>query len=216
MKRLFPTLTVFALSLAGCTSLQTSLPLTDQPPQPSLSSRVFAGHAKAARFVAGSWLPAPEHDYDFIVLERRFADRWETVKEIHRRHPRYDGSAGPRDQTLYFTVRTSPSADGGLDLTVEGSLGSGKGHEAPGGGAVIELAAAARGWFVPFDTVRISQDREGTSGRLAESVVLFSLRDGKEIPFMRMAEEGLVYRPVPVSRGKNGVVRGSQKGGLIP
>lgn len=196
MKRLFPLLAVFALSLAGCTSLQTSLPLTDQPLQPPLSSRVFAGQARAARFIDGSWLPTPEHDYDFLVLERRFAGRWEAVKEIHRRHTRYDGSAGPRDQTLYFTVRTSPSADGGLDLTVEGSLGTGKGHEGPGGGVVIELAAAVRGWFVPFDTVRISQSSEGTVGRFTETIELFFRRDGKEIPFMRMAEEGIVYRPV--------------------
>lgn len=195
MKQLFPLLAVIALSLAACTSLRTSLPLTDQPPQPPLSSSVFAGHARATRFVAGSWLPVPEHDYDFLVLERRFADRWEAVKEIHRRHPRYDGSAGPRDQTIYFTVRTSPAAGGGLDLAVEGSLGTGKGHEAPGGGAVIELAAAARGWFVPFDAVRISQSRGGATGRLAETVELFSRRDGKEIPFMMMAEEGIVYLP---------------------
>jgi hypothetical protein len=195
MKRLFPLLAAITLSLAACTSLQTSLPLTDQPPQPPLSSSVYAGHARAARFVAGSWLPDPEQDYDFLVLERRFADRWEAVKEIHRRHPRYDGGAGPRDQTLYFTVRTSPTADGGLDLAVEGNLGIGKGHMRPGGGLVIELAAAARGWFVPFDTVRISQSREEATGRLAETVELFSRRDGKEIPFMRMAEEGVVYRP---------------------
>jgi hypothetical protein len=195
MKHLFPLLVAIAFSLTACTTLQSSLPLTDQPPQRPLSSSVFAGHARAARFVAGSWLPVPEHDYDFLVLERRFADRWEAVKEIHRRHPRYDGRAGPRDQTLYFTVRPSPTADGGLDLAVEGSLGAGKGHEGPGGGLVIELAAAARGWFVPFDTVRISQSREGATGRLAETVELFSRRDGEETPFMRMAEEGIVYRP---------------------
>ena len=195
MKRLFPLLAAIAFSLAACTSLQTSLPLTDQQPQPPLSSSVYAGHARAARFVAGSWLPVPEQDYDFLVLERRFADRWEAVKEIHRRHPRYDGGAGPRDQTLYFTVRPSPSADGGLDLAVEGNLGVGKGHEGPQGRLVIELAAAARGWFIPFDTVRISQSREKAAGRLAETVELFSRRNGKEIPFMRMAEEGIIYRP---------------------
>lgn len=195
MKHLFPLLIAISLFLAACTSLKTSLPLTDQPPQRPLSSSVFAGHARAARFVAGNWLPVPEHDYDFLVLEMRFADRWEAVKQIHRRHPRYDGRAGPRDQTHYFTVRPSPTADGGLDLAVEGSLGAGKGHEQPGGGLVIELAAAARGWFVPFDTVRISQSREEATGRLAETVELFSRRDGQEIPFMRMAEEGIVYRP---------------------
>jgi hypothetical protein len=197
MKRSFPLLAAIALSLAACTSLQSPLPLADQPPQPPLSSSVFAGHARAERFVAGSWLPVPEHDYDFLVLERRYADRWETVKEIHRRHPRYDGRAGPRDQTLYFTVSTSPAADGGLDLAMSGSLGSGTGHEAPGGVVVVELAAAARGWFVPFDTVRISRESQGASGRVAETVELFSRRAGKEIPFMRMAEEGTLYRPAP-------------------
>jgi hypothetical protein len=195
LKRLFPLLAAIALSLAACTSLQTSLPLTDQPPQPPLSSSVFAGHAQAARFVAGSWQPLPEHDYDFIVMERRFAERWEAVKEIHRRHPRYDGGAGPRDQTLYFTVRTSTTADGGLDLAVEGSLGTGKGHMGPEGGLIIELTAADRGWFVPFDTVRISQSRQEAAGRLAETVELFSRRNGEEVPFMRMTEEGIVYRP---------------------
>lgn len=195
MKLIFPLLAV-VLSLAACTSLQSSLPITDRPPQQPLTSSVFAGHARAARFVAGSWLPAPEHDYDFLVLERRYADRWEAVKEIHRRHPRYDGRAGPRDQTLYFTVRTSPASDGGLDLTVEGSLGVGRGHEGPDGRLVIELAAAARGWLVPFDTIRIRQSRGGADGRLAETVELFSRRQGKEIPFMRMEEEGTVYRPV--------------------
>jgi hypothetical protein len=195
MKRLFPLLATIALSLSACASLQTSLPLTDQPPQPPLSSSVFAGHAQAARFVAGSWQPVPEHDYDFIVLERRFAERWEAIKEIHRRHPRYDGRAGPRDQTHYFTVRTSATADGGLDLTVEGSLGTGKGHMGPEGGLVIELTAADRRWFVPFDTVRISQSREEAAGRLAETVELFSRRNGEEVPFMRMKEEGIVYRP---------------------
>jgi len=193
--RLFPLLAAIALSLTACTSLQTSLPLTDQPPQPPLSSSVFAGHAQAARFVAGSWQPLPEQDYDFIVMERRFAERWETVKEIHRRHPRYDGGAGPRDQTLYFTVRTSTTADGGLDLAVEGSLGTGKGHLGAEGGLVIELTAADRGWFVPFDTVRISQSRQDAAGRLAETVELFSRRNGEEVPFMRMMEEGIVYRP---------------------
>jgi hypothetical protein len=195
MRYLFPLLAATILSLSACASLQTSLPLTDQPPQPPLSSSVYAGHARATRFDAGSWLPVPEQDYDFLVLERRFADHWEAVKEIHRRHPRYDGGAGPRDQTLYFTVHTSSTTDGGLDLTAEGSLGDGKGHMGPGGGLVIELASAVRGWFVPFDTVRISQNLEETTGRLAETVELFSRRNGVEIPFMRMLEEGVVYRP---------------------
>lgn len=185
---------VVTVLLGGCASTRSPLPLAEGPPP--AASLVFAGHGRAFRFAKEAWVAAPEHDYDFIVLERRSADRWETIKEVHRRHPRYDGRAGPRDQTLWFVIRTSAAADGGLDLEVEGTLGRGKGHEAAGGeGVVLELAYARKGWFVPFDTVRIRQERLVADGRLEETVELLSRKDGREAPFMKMEEQGLVYRP---------------------
>ncbi len=196
MKGLRYFLFIIAFPLAACTSLSTPLPLTDVPPPAVLSSRVFVGYAWASRFAKGNWVQVPEYNYEFLVLERRFTDRWEVIKEIHRRHPRYDGRAGPRDQTLYSVVRTSPAVDGGLNLAVEGTLGAGTGHEEPGGGLVVELASAERGWFVTFDTIRIRQKRGAMDGRLEEVVELFSKRDGKEIPFMRMREEGIIYQPI--------------------
>jgi len=196
MKELRYLLFITIFPLAACASLSTPLPLTEVPPPAALSSRVFVGYAWASHFANGNWTQVSEYNYEFLVLERRFNDRWEVIKEIHRRHPRYDGRAGPRDQTLYFVVRTSPAVDGGFDLAVEGTLGAGKGHEAPGGGLVLELVPAERGWFVPFDTIRIRQSRETTYGRLEEVVELFSRRGGKEIPFMRMREEGIVYQPI--------------------
>jgi hypothetical protein len=197
MKRLRSLLLLVALSVGACSSLHTSLPLTDVPPPATLSSTVFAGHARAFRFVHGDWTADPGNDYDLFVIERRFPDRWEVVKEIHRRNPSYDGRAGPRDQTLYFVVRTSPAADGGLDLTVEGTLGAGKGHEeARSSGLVLELAAAEKGWLVPFDTIRIRQIRGTQSGRFEEIVELFSRREGREIPFMKFEEEGTIYQPI--------------------
>jgi hypothetical protein len=196
MKRLFSVLFALAFPLVACSSLRTPLPLTDGPPPPALSSSVFVGYAQALRFADANWVRVPEYDYEFLVLERRYADRWEAVKEIHHRHPRYDGRAGPRDQTLYFLVRTSPAPGGGLDLTVEGTLGAGKGREEVGGGLVIEMASAERGWFIPSDTIRIRQTRGTAKGRLEEVVELFSRRDGREIPFMKMREEGMVYRPI--------------------
>jgi hypothetical protein len=63
------------------------------------------------------------------------------------------------------------------------------------GELVIELTAAERGWFVPFDTVRISQSRKESAERLSETVELFSRRNGEVVPFMRMTEEGIIYRP---------------------
>lgn len=193
----FPALLATAALLAGCSSSTSPLPLTDVPPPAFSSSSVFAGHARAFRFVKEAWIAVPEYDYDFVVLERRSADRWETVKEIHRRHPKYDGRAGPRDQTLYFLVRTSPAPDGGIDLVVEGTLGRGSGHEKPGGGGVVlELASSRKGWFIPFDTIRIRQERPAVEGRFQETVELLAKKDGREVPFMKMEEDGLVYRPV--------------------
>jgi hypothetical protein len=196
VKKLRYLLFIVLSPLAACTSLSTPLPLTEVPPRTAVSSRVFVGYAWASHFAKGNWAQVPEYNYEFLVLERRFGDRWEVIKEIHRRHPRYDGRAGPRDQTLYFIVRTSPAVDGGLDLAVEGTLGAGRGHEEPDGGLVLELASAEKGWFVPFDTIRIRQNRGATYGRLEEVVELFARRGGKEIPFMRMREEGIVYQPL--------------------
>ena len=198
MIRTFSILLALAAFLAGCSSTRSPLPLTDSPPVVPSSSSVFVGHARAFRFAEGAWVAAPDHDYDFLVLERRFADHWEAVKEIHRRHPKYDGRAGPRDQTLYFSVRMSPASDGGYDLVVDSSLGRGSGHEKAGSrGLDLEIAYAGKGWFVPFDTIRIRQERPVVNGRIQETVELFSKGKGAEFPFMKMEEEGRVYRPVP-------------------
>jgi hypothetical protein len=195
MKRLRCILFFFIFPLVACANLRTPLPLSEVPPAPALSSTVFVGYAQASRFVNGNWVPVPEYDYEFLLLERRFSARWETTKEIHRRHPRYDGRAGPRDQTLSFIVRTSPAPGGGTDLAVEGTLGEGKGREEAEGGLVIELASAQRGWFIPFDTIRIRQARGPDKGRVEEVVELFSIKDGREVPFMKMHEKGVIYRP---------------------
>jgi len=188
-------LAAIGLILAACAPLHSPLPLREGPPPAAQSATVYAGHALAFCYLAGEWQRVPEHDYDFLLLEQRFADRWETVKEIHRRNPRYDGRAGPRDQTLHFVVLTRPAADGGLDLAVDGTLGSGKGHQAASGNVELELAAADRGWLVPFDTIRLRQNRAAT-GQVAETVELFSRREGREVPFMKLEEKGTVFRPV--------------------
>ncbi len=77
-------------------------------------------------------------------------------------------------------------------MKVEGTLGAGTGREKADGGLVIELASAVRGWFVPFDTIRIRQSPRTAEGKMEEVVELFSKRDGLEIPFMKMQEEGRI------------------------
>jgi len=184
------------LLLSGCASTKSTLPTVEELPAPSSSSKVLAGRGRAFRHAKGVWVAAPAYDYEFVVVERRYADRWETTKEIHRRHPKYDGRAGPRDQALWFLVRTSPAPGGGLDLAVEGTLGRGTGHEKPGGaGTVLELSRGTKSFFVPFDAIRIRQEPADADGLFRETVELFSRKDGTEVPFMKMEEEGLVYVP---------------------
>jgi hypothetical protein len=200
MRRLAIVMFVVAFPfLAGC-ALHSPLPLIEGPPPVPLSSSVYNGYARAFRFIDGGWIPVPGYDYEFLTFESRYAKRWDVIKEIHHRDPRYDGGAGPRDQTLYFVVHTSPASDGGLDLVVGGTLGTGKGHEKPGGaGLVIEIASAEKGWFVPFNMIRIRQDRANKNARFHEIVELFSTTERREIPFMKMEEKGIIYLPLPRS-----------------
>ncbi|HSB37001.1 MAG TPA: hypothetical protein VLH41_08985, partial [Thermoanaerobaculia bacterium] len=184
-------------SLAGCASGSLPLPLAESPPPVPTSSSVFAGHARAFRFVNEGWVAAPEDDYDFLVLEKRYSDHRDVVKEIYRRHPKYGGRSGPRVQTLWFSIRMSPAADGGFDLVATTSEGNGTGHETAGeGGLSLEIAYARTNWFVPFDTIRIRQDRSTSPGRRMETVTLIKKGKGTETPFMKMEEDGLVYKPV--------------------
>jgi len=200
MSRLSPALlalaAAFLASLAACASGSLPLPLAESPPPVPTSSSVFAGHARAFRFVNEAWVAAPEDDYDFLVLEERYSEHREVIKEIYRRHPKYGGRSGPRVQTLWFSIRMSPAADGGFDLVATTSEGNGMGHETAGGGLSLEVAYARKNWFVPFDTIRIRQDQSASPGRLMETVTLIKKGKGTETPFMKMEEDGLVYKPV--------------------
>jgi hypothetical protein len=189
-------LLALTFALGACGGGASRLPLVSAPPAEPAASSVFVGRATAFRSLHGVWTRVPGYDYDFTVVERRFPSRWDVVKEIHRRHPDYDGLAGPRDQTLHFEIAASSASDGGLDLAVRGTLGSGTGHEDRSGRLLLELRSASKGWFVPYDSIRIRQDRADADGRLAETVELFSTKRGTEIPFMRMEETGQLFRPV--------------------
>ncbi len=52
-----------------------------------------------------------------------------------------------------------------------------------------------KGLLVPFDTVRITQRRPRTQGQVAETVELFSRKEGAEKPFLKLEEEGVTHQP---------------------
>lgn len=151
---------------------------------------VWVGEGKAERLEDGQWRRAETFDYEFTVENRRFADHWESVKHLKRRHPAYDGSAGPREQTMYFRVDLGQvDAGGKVPLALRTSLGAGQGvadREFREATLVLHPDISR---FAPFDTYRISQRYLYEDGRLVETVSL----DKGERPWVRNQESASLF-----------------------
>lgn len=158
-------------------------------PAPELTL-VWVGYGEAERFDDGKWQRTPAFDYEFTVEQRRYADRWESVKHLRRRHPDYDGSAGPRELTYYFQLELGATGkDDQIPLQLTSTLG-------PGEGTTDREFRAARltfhpdvSMFAPFDTYRIAQRYDYQGGLLEETV---SLDDGDK-PWVRNHEKAALY-----------------------
>lgn len=106
--------------------------------------------------------------YEFSVEQRRYPTHWESVKLMRRRHQAYDGSAGPREQTLFFRIDYSPSGEAAIHST----LGAGRGQtDADFRHSTLEISADV-GRFAPFERYRITQRYDYEAGALDEEVSL--------------------------------------------
>lgn len=168
----------------------TGLSLAGENSEQPLATLVWVGHGRAERLEGGTWRRVPQFDYEFSVEQRRFADRWESTKTMRRRHPEYDGSAGPRLQSYLFQLRLGPGADGAtVAYDITSSLGKGTGRgDREFRGAVLEIDADTS-VFAPFDRYRITQQYQYEAGKLVE---LVELNDGAS-PWVRNHEEALLY-----------------------
>jgi hypothetical protein len=176
----------------------SSLPASDVPFPVPRQLLVWVGTGSASVLVDGAWQRVPSQDYEFTVTQRRYADRWESVKVQHRRHPAYDASAGPRDQVHYFRVDLPPpsSSAASLDFALRSSLGNGTGRiDAEFRTGQMEFDAAGVSMFAPFNRYRIDQQYRYEQGELLETVELFKARGGAETPFMRIEERALLMAP---------------------
>lgn len=192
LKKYFPLLLPFILF--GCSIPYSVLPETETFSLLPLFSIVVVGEGQAYRFSEGAWMEVPSYNYEFTVLQRRYKNRWESIKEIHRRHPLYDGRAGQRDQTHYFIVRFDPALDKRVEFFADTSLGKGKGWtDSEFRSLAVELTPANISRFAPFNTYRITQSYKYEEGYLRETVELFKKKDGKEEPFMKMEEKAMIY-----------------------
>jgi hypothetical protein len=187
---------VLCAGLVGCSSAQEAvLPTQREATQPVLTL-VWVGRGETERLEGDKWVRAPEFDYEFSVEQRRFADHWESIKSLRRRHPDYDGSAGPREQHMYFEVRYS-AADGAgvVPAAIRSSLGPGTGQtDAEFRTATLTLKPEISA-MAPFDTYRITQDYAYEAGERREVVELLDHEDGQERPWVRNREVARLYGP---------------------
>lgn len=185
-----------APSLAGCShNGPPVVPLSAAPSPEAPVTLVWVGAGEAERLEGGAWKRIPAFDYEFSVVQRRYGDHWESVKSLHRRHPDYDGSAGPRDQTMFFRVDyAEPAADGSVAAKLDASLGVGSGTtDREFRHTTLELRADVSR-FAPFNTYRIDQNYGYATGTLDETVTLDKReKDGKLTPWVRNREKARLF-----------------------
>jgi hypothetical protein len=185
---------VCVLFALGCGGSAPSLPLSARAFAEGEPTLVWVGRGEAERYEDGVWSRTPSFDYDFLVLQRRHADHWESIKEMHRRHPEYDESAGPRDQTYHFRIDlpAAVSGAGPFPLEVRSTLGDGSGTtDAEFRRALLTIRADVSSMAL-FDTYRITQDYRYEDAVLNETVELFEA-GSPETPWVRNTEHAVLY-----------------------
>ena len=144
------------------------------------------------------WVRTPESDYDFLVYQQRYSDRWESLKVQNRTHPGYDGSAGPSDQQHFFAIHFGAGDNSGtMSIDLRSTLGAGTGRiDTAYRNAVLEFEAANAGRFAPYNRFRITQEYRYGEGLLVETVELLERRDdGTEVPFAKIEERARIFTP---------------------
>ena len=199
MKKLFfilaTAITVFLTSCA--TSGKVIVPLSKT--LPSIDDNytiVWVGKGESYVFKNGKYVRSESNDYSFEVVQRRYGHTWKSIKNMHRIHPDYNGKAGPREHTMYFEIAFSKEGDK-IVSKVRSSLGNGSGiSDNEFREQKLQFAADGVSKFAPYNTYRITQHYKYEEGMLLETVELFKLKKGKEIPFAKIEEKAYIFRPV--------------------
>lgn len=158
-------------------------------------SIIWVGSGESYVFNEGEYVRSETNDYSFEVVQRRYGNSWESIKNMHRIHPDYDGKAGAREQTMFFGIDFSKQ-DGKIVSKIYSSLGTGTGiSDNEFREQTIQFSAEGVSSFAPFNTYRITQHYKYEDGILLETVELFKLEDGKETPFAKIEEKAYIFRP---------------------
>ena len=158
---------------------------------------MWVGTGTSYKYEENGWVRTPEQDYEFLVRQNRFEDRWESLKVQNRPAAGYDGTAGEADQQHFFAIEYGGlNADGKLPVTVTSTYGDGLGSSDPDfEHALLEIDANVSR-FAPYNTIRIEQDYDYEEGTLTETVLLLEVSaDGDERPFVRVREHARIFSP---------------------
>jgi hypothetical protein len=172
---------------------QVIIPLTDQVVTDDTYTIIWNGASIAYRMVNDTWERDPGYDYQFSVMQKRYDNLWKSVKTLHRMNPDYDGKAGQRDQTMYFELKYTSRNDSVI-CDLNSSLGNGSGFtDKEFRNQTIEFKVDGISKFAPYDHIRITQEYRYEEGVLQETVFLFKVKNGKEVPFMKNEERASFY-----------------------
>ncbi len=197
MKKLSIYLVVITTILTSCNSSNKVIIPTSKT-LPSVKDNytiVWVGSGKSYVYIDGKYQRNESNDYSFEVIQRRYGNSWKSIKNMHRIHPDYDGKAGEREQTMFFAIDFSKE---GTEIVskINSSLGNGNGvSDKEFREQQIQFAVDGISSFAPYNTMRITQHYKYEEGRLLEIVELFKLDDGKEIPFAKIEESAIIFRP---------------------
>jgi hypothetical protein len=188
-------LALATISLLSCATSQNAvIPFASKVVVEDTYTIIWNGVSEAYRFVDGSWIRAENYDYQFNVTQKRYHNKWKSIKSLHRINPDYDGKAGARDQTMYFEVDYKSLKESEVLSVITSSLGDGVGStDREFRKAELILYVKSPSSFMPFNKLRITQKYNYEEGLLTETVELLKEKNGKEIPFMKNEEKAYIY-----------------------
>lgn len=188
-------LLVLGIFVSSCSNTsKVIVPLSTKANIEDTYTIIWNGESKAFRYVHNQWQRDETYDYVFDVVQKRYEKTWRSVKNLHRLHPQYDGKAGERSQSMYFEVAYEIAGEKMLASLINSSIGTGKGssdrvfREQE---LYFELTDISS--FAPYSHMRIRQNYDYEGGILTETVELFKVKDGQEIPFMKNEEKAYFY-----------------------
>ncbi|MGL5889659.1 MAG: hypothetical protein ACRC3B_07235 [Bacteroidia bacterium] len=129
MKKQITLLAAFAgIGFTSCSAPKSSvIPLSAAPKFEDTYTIIWNGTSEAYRYDNGNWNRDASYDYQFSVIQKRYAGQWKSVKSMHSIHPDYNGKAGERDQSMYFEISYSQLQDSLRKVIIQSSIGNGSG-----------------------------------------------------------------------------------------